>query len=133
VSFYLPGGVRKSYRSAAWEILDDGKRYFIASPFLRLELLPKAKNRGTKDEVKFLEDAFSLVMEWVSVDDELVERAIELGIAHQLRNIDTVHAASAERVGCEQFVTSELPGKPYFRVVAIKAIKAINLLDAINP
>lgn len=60
--------------------------------------------------------------EWVPVDERLVERAIELGILYQLRNIDTIHAASAERVGVEQFVTSELPGKPYFKVPKIKAV-----------
>jgi hypothetical protein len=76
-------------RSVAWEILLDNSREFIASPFLRLELLPKAKNMGSAGEVEFLEGIFSLISEWVSVDDSLVERAIEMGITYRLRNMDS--------------------------------------------
>jgi predicted nucleic acid-binding protein len=118
------------YRSAARELLEDEDRHLIASPFLRLELLPKAKNKGSASEVEFLEEVFASITEWVSVDDALVERAIDLGIAYLIRNIDTIHAASAERVGCKQFVTSELPGKPYFKFTAINAT---NVLQAVTP
>jgi len=94
---------------------------------LKLETLPKAINKGSTDEVAFLSYVFALVAEWVSIDNSFVERAIQFGIDHHVRNLDTIHAASAERIGVDQFVTSELQGKPYF---AIPSINAVNLLDA---
>lgn len=116
-------------RSIAWQILEDEQRHLIASPFLRLETLPKAKNKGSQEEVRFLEFVYSLVREWVPVDTSLVERAIELGILYQLRNIDTIHAASAERAGVEQFVTAELPGKPFFKVPKLKAVHLLAAME----
>lgn len=74
-------------KSKAWQILADESRFLIASPLLRLETLPKARNHGSNEEVEFLEYAFSLISEWVTMDDLLVELAIELGTRHQLRTL----------------------------------------------
>jgi predicted nucleic acid-binding protein len=109
-------------RSTARQILEDESRHLIASPFLRLETLPKARNLGRIDEVAFYTYVFSLVDEWVSVDDHLIERAIEIGTDYKVRNIDTIHAASAELAGVDQFVTTERMGKPFYDVPSINAV-----------
>ena len=111
---------------AAREILEDTSRVFISSPLIKLETLPKAVNKGSREEVAFLEFAFSQICEWVPIDDALIDKAIQLGIDHQLRNLDAIHAASAIRANVDQFVTTELTGKPYFKAAALRAI---NLLE----
>jgi predicted nucleic acid-binding protein len=115
------------YKSAARLILESSSLELIASTFLKLETLPKARNKGSVDEVQFLEFVYSLVSEWVPMDESLVERAIEVSTQHKVMNIDAIHVACALRVGVDQFVTSELPGKPFY---AIAEINAVNILEA---
>ncbi|MFZ2472561.1 MAG: hypothetical protein WAW52_11540 [Methanothrix sp.] len=42
----------------ALEILDDQSREFVSSPFIELEVLPKAIYNGKIDEVEFLRGIF---------------------------------------------------------------------------
>lgn len=37
----------------ALEILDDQSRKFVSSPFIEIEVLPKAVYNGKKDEIEF--------------------------------------------------------------------------------
>ncbi|HXI73326.1 MAG TPA: hypothetical protein VNN22_23545 [Verrucomicrobiae bacterium] len=41
--------------------------------------------------------------------------------------MDALHLASALRQGADEFITSELPGKPLFRVPGIKIISLHSL------
>jgi predicted nucleic acid-binding protein len=43
---------------SALEILDDQTREFVSSPFVELEVLPKAIYNGKKDEIEFYEAFF---------------------------------------------------------------------------
>ena len=48
----------------ALKILDDQSREFASSPFIELEVLPKAVYNGKKDEVEFYEAFFDSVSFW---------------------------------------------------------------------
>jgi hypothetical protein len=41
---------------------------------------------------------------------------------HGLAAVDALHLASAIRQKAEEFITTELPGKPVFRVAGVKVV-----------
>jgi len=48
----------------AIQVLDDANREFVASPFVKLETLPKAKYHQRQDEATFYETYFNAVRIW---------------------------------------------------------------------
>ena len=50
----------------AMEILDDPTRQFASSPFLRLEVLPRAIYHKRATEVTFYEEYFAAVSHWAT-------------------------------------------------------------------
>lgn len=114
-------------KMAARQLMSNRSLTFVASPLLRLETLPKAMFRKNVAETEFFESLFSLVSEWISIDDALIAEAMELGRRYDVANIDALHVASALRAGVNRFVTAEKPGRPLYRV---SAINPTYLLDA---
>ena len=88
--------------------------------------MPKAAFRKNLEEVAFLESYFALVAHWVPVDDALVESAIDLGRRYDIVNLDALHIAAAIRAGADQFITTEKPEKPLYR---LKEVEIVHLLD----
>lgn len=126
---YLDSGVyitawrtRDEPNSQARRVFEDASRVLVASRFVVLETIAKATYHRRRDEVVFYETLFSLVERWVPNDAELLERAIELGIEHDVVNLDALHVAAAERAGAREFVTTERPGKPLYRAVGVGPI-----------
>ncbi len=102
---------------------------FIGSPVLGLETLPKATFRRDAAEAHFLNETFETFSEWTSIDDALVQEAVEIGARYDVVNIDALHVAAAIRARPDQFVTTEKPGKPLHRV---REVEIVYLLD-LNP
>jgi predicted nucleic acid-binding protein len=56
---------------------------------------------------------------WVSFSDELVETAQQKAGKFGLSALDALHVAAAISAGADEFITTERPGKPMFRVKGI--------------
>jgi hypothetical protein len=103
----------------AMTLLDDDTREFLACENVRLELLPKPVYEKRRAEIEFYNEHFSgAVIEPFS--RELGEVAFSLAKKYGLAAGDALNMASAIRQGADEFFTSELPGKPLFRVKELR-------------
>ena len=109
-----------SLSAKALAIVDDEEREFIVSDFLRLETLPKPAFHNRKDEVEFMETFFGGAVSEVDVSPRLTASAISLAAALDIAPMDSLHVAAAICGGASEFVTTEKPRKPMFRVSGIK-------------
>lgn len=106
----------------AFEILDDPRRVFASSDFVRLELMPKPKYFKKSDEVKFYDEFFSSVSIWASGDTELVRAAFAEGERYGLSALDSLHVAAALKLGAKEFVTNEKTDSAIHRFKAIPVL-----------
>ncbi len=106
---------------AALAVIEDRSRQLLTSEIVRLELLPKPLFFKQRAEVHFYEHIFSK-SRCDKVDAELYCAAFALAAKHGLAAADAFNLASAIRLGAEEFVTTELPGKPMYRVKEIKVV-----------
>lgn len=120
---YLDSGVliaavrgRQPAAIRALTLLEDGERTFVASAFLRLELLPKAVFHRNRAEVAFYLDFFARVARWARFTDDLSTGAEVVESAHGLNALDALHIAAATALAVEEFVTTEGAHKPIHRV-----------------
>jgi predicted nucleic acid-binding protein len=103
----------------ATEVLGDPERSFAASPFLRLEVLPKAVFHKRIEEVAFYESFFAAVERWAEPDSALAGRAQSLASRFGLSALDALHVAAALSVGADELLTTERLQKPIHRVTEI--------------
>jgi predicted nucleic acid-binding protein len=108
--------------AAAIQILDDARRVWVSSAFLRLEILRKPLFYQRHDEVRFMEAFFAQVNDWVAIDDALVQQALSLAAQHDLGAMDALHIAAALTGQVEEFVTLEKASKPICRVPGLRVI-----------
>jgi predicted nucleic acid-binding protein len=106
----------------ALEILGDSNRKFASSQFVKLEVNPKAIYHKQTDEAQFYEEFFSAVVYWANSLEKVVQDAYNIGCEHGLAAMDALHIAAALSIGAEEFVTTEKPTKPMFRVTSIQVI-----------
>ena len=106
----------------AMQILDDPGREFVASAFLKLEVLPKAVYGRRQAEVEFYETFFAAVRRWAKTLTRIVENARQHANRHGLSAMEALHVAAAVSVGADELVTTEKPEKPLHRVTAVKVI-----------
>ena len=104
------------HSTKAFDILNDPEREFVASIFLKLELLPKSIFHKQEAEKKLYQHYFSQISHWASATDEMIEKTIKLAGLYNLSSIDAIHAASAIALKADEFITGEKPGKPLFRI-----------------
>lgn len=97
----------------ALQILGDPDREFVASQFLRLEVLPIANYFRKQREIKFYEKFFDNVAHWAD-DAALIAPALSLASRHGLGALDALHICAADQFGAE-FVSAEKPTKPIYR------------------
>ena len=102
------------------QALGDPDRSFVASPFLRLEVLPKAKFHRRLDEASFYEIFFAAVARWAEPDLVLVDKAQSLASRFGLSALDALHVAAALSVGADELLTTERSQKPIHRVTEIR-------------
>lgn len=111
---------------AARRLMADEAREFLTCQNVRLELLPKPFYEKRRTEVSFYSEYFAAAdVEPFSAG--LGTAAFALAQKHGLAAGDALNLASAIRQRADEFITSELPGKPVFRVTGIKVISLHSL------
>ena len=116
---------RSAEATRALAVLDDAAREFVASEFLRLEVLPKAIYHQRQAEVALYERFFQGVRQWAVVSQALLDSARVVAAEHGLAAMDALHIAAAEALGAAEFVTGEKKQKPLFRVTSV-AIRSLS-------
>ncbi|MGH9898144.1 MAG: PIN domain-containing protein [Pyrinomonadaceae bacterium] len=121
VLIYAARGQDIIRKQRALFVLADPDREFIASEYLRLEVLPQAIRYKWKNEQRFYERFFLGVSRWVD-GTQLLSPAFDIACRHGVGAMDALHIAAALLAGAE-FVTAERPTKPiyqaYTKVVSI--------------
>jgi hypothetical protein len=109
----------------ALEIVRNQERVFVSSPFIRLEVLPKAVFHRQQREALFYWSYFEGVAVWVNPDQDLVEEADDVASRFGLAALDALHVAAALAAGADELVTTEKPGRPIHRVADL-SIKTLH-------
>ncbi len=105
----------------------DETRKFFTCDNVKLEVLPKPTFEKRRPEVDFFNDHFNVASTSEPFSAELGESALALAKQFGLAAGDALNLASAIRQGADEFITSELPGKPMFRVKELKVISLHSL------
>lgn len=108
-------------RAAALTFMADDRRQFFTSAIVKLELLPKAHYHRQRQELDFYNSHFAQAGE-AHLSLELEKKAGDLAQRYGLAAADALNVSAAILLEAAEFVTSELPGKPIFRVREIKVI-----------
>lgn len=96
----------------ALSVLADPDREFVATEFLKLEVLPIPTKYARKKERAFYERYFKGVVVWVD-PSSFMQPAFDLACRYGLGAIDALHLAAAISAGAE-FVSAEKPTKPIY-------------------
>ncbi len=112
-----PGAAR-----AAYDLLENPEREFVASVFLRLEVLPKAIHQRRTAEVAFYRRYFEQVVAWADPLDELVNLAEQEAARYGLSALDALHVAGASMLGADELVTTEGLRKPIHRATSVRVV-----------
>ncbi len=114
------GTASAAYQAAT--ILNDPNRSFAVSIFLQLEVLPKAIYFKQQDEADFYQAFFAEAHCWANSLNEITQSAYRIAQEQGVSAIDALHIAAAIATGAEEFITTEKPGKPIYRVSGINVI-----------
>jgi predicted nucleic acid-binding protein len=106
-------------REQALQVLEDPDCLFLTSPFVHLELVPKAQFHKKRLEVRFYEEYFR-VAEWCRDLDGIERVAQREAVKSGLSAIDALHVAAAYLGQADELVTTERPEKPLFRTRLVK-------------
>jgi hypothetical protein len=110
----------------AYAILDDPQRRFVTSKYIRMEVLPKALYHRQNMEVLLYEQFFSRAAQIVPSSPTLTQHTYTEACTCGLSALDAFHVAAAKFCAAEEFITTERPTTPLFRVTGI-VIKTILL------
>ena len=108
----------------AHAILDDADRTFVTSEYIRMEVVPKALYHRQSQEVLLYERFFARAVQIVPPSISLLQQAYTEACTFGLAALDALHIAAAKSCGAEEFITTERPTTPLFRVSGI-VIKTI--------
>ncbi len=106
----------------ALTILSEVNRKFISSPFIKLELLPKAVYHKNSVEVKFYETFFDAVENWNFNSDEVIILAEKIAEKYGLNGMDALHIAASIKSNSGEFITAERQTSPLMRIKELKVI-----------
>lgn len=101
-------------RERALKILEDPERTFLTSPFVHLELVPKAIFHKKRLEKAFYDEYFNAA-EWFRNLDEIEAAAQREAARSGLAAMDALHLVAAYLSRADEFVTTGRPGKPIYR------------------
>ena len=118
---------RGELHNHAVSVLQDETHEFFTSDAVKLELLPKPAFEKRPLETQFYNQYFDIALACESLSSELADEALALAKKHGLAAMDALHLASAIRQGADEFITSELPGKPMFRLKELKVTSLYSL------
>ncbi len=106
----------------AISILASPHREFASSKFIKLEILPKAIYHRQTDETEFYQTFFAAVTHWANDTEQVIQDAHNIACKYGLAAMDALHIAAAISVNAEEFITTEKPTKPMYRVNDIKVV-----------
>jgi predicted nucleic acid-binding protein len=119
---YLDSGVllaafngKSDIYKQAMQILDDPNRNLLVSDAVWLEVMPKPLYEKRRQEVEFYETVFAAA-ERLSWNISSLDHAVGLAQKYGVAAMDAIHIAHAIDAKADEFVTSEKPSKPIFRV-----------------
>jgi hypothetical protein len=112
----------------ALQILDDPERQFIASDYLKLEVIPKPKFYRRDEEVQFMEAFFESASLHVRSTPLITAQAIDLACRYDLHPLDALHAGTAIESKADEFITLEKRTKPICQIREI-VVKSLNPED----
>lgn len=118
---------RGEHHERAVSLLAEEAREFVTCDNVQLELLPKPAFEKRHAETEFYNEHFQNATACEPFSEALGQAALALAKKYGLSAGDALNLASAIRLGADEFVTSESPGKPMFRVAGIK-VKSLHSL-----
>lgn len=98
------------------------ERELASSSFIKLEVLSKANYSRQTEEIEFYKTFFSAVKYWADDLEKVIKDSYTISCQYGLAAMDALHLASAISVGAEEFITTENPTKPMYRITEIKVI-----------
>jgi len=75
-------------------------------PLVRLEVILKPLRESATALVSDYED-FLAAQHWLTIDDSIFNRALDLRAHHGLKTPDALHLATAMQYGCNEFWTND--------------------------
>lgn len=109
-------------RIKALTVLSDAQREFISSPFVRLEVRPKAIFHKNQTETAFYDAFFMSVTKWIDPSKKLMVAAESIAEMFGLNGMDALHIAAALLSKADEFITAERPTSPFSRVQGLNII-----------
>ena len=92
------------------------ERQLLTSPYVWLEVVPKAQYRHQAAELEFYENFFNdPSVLWCRDWQRMEELAREEAVRYGLSALDALHVAAAHLLGADELVTAERPGKALHR------------------
>lgn len=120
---------RGSLSERAMKILGDPDREFVVSPFLQLEVLPKAIYNKRQREAEFYRQYFAGAQYRTTDAEQLMLAAHTMAAELGLSAMDALHLAAASQANCDELVTTEKPGAPIYRCRSVKVV----FLESVKP
>jgi hypothetical protein len=106
----------------ALTVLSDPQREFVSSPFVRLEVRPKAIFHQNQTEIAFYDAFFASVTRWINPYKKLMVEAENVGERFGLNGMDALHIAAALLSRSDEFMTAERPTSPLSRVQGLSIV-----------
>lgn len=126
-SVLISGSVENPlYAEKLLTLLSETDRKFVASDWLRLEVLPKPTHNKQNHSVLFLETYLANCALEIGFSGELVKNAYDLACVYGLSGFDALHIASAIKANANEFITVEKRTKLMYK---IQEIEVVHLLD----
>lgn len=113
---------RAPQAEVALRVLEDPTREFIASPFLRLELLPKAVYHRNSVEVRFYSRYLRSARFWADDLPAILKTATREANRSGLNALDALHVAAAHLMGADELITTEKPHRPLHRNRLVRTV-----------
>jgi hypothetical protein len=104
-------------------MIDDLDRYFVTSPFLRMETLPKAAYYGNLAELEFYKSYFAKPR-MIEINDvaSIVALASDEAERNGMGAMDALHVAAASLAEAEELYTLERSDKPMYRTALVRVL-----------
>jgi len=109
-------------REASLAIVNNPAHRFIASPFVRLETIPKAVYHKNKAEIHFYETYFDNVRIWINDVDSILRIALDESERCGIAAMDALHVAAAYLAEAEVLYTLERHTKPIYRTALVRVV-----------
>ncbi len=111
----------------ALTILNDPERNFVSTPFVRLEVTPKAAYYKRVNELAFYSAYFTAIHMWVEPVELVISHAQQVAESYGLSGMDALHVAAALQGNVDELITTERPGKPIHRVSGLRIVSLHSL------